>query len=168
MNGVGGLSTRLLRGFCKRATTNAGLPSLSADLDTFARNEVAANSIGVVAADAAEQHIEGGYWLCAVLGKPYKATRREACATDVIEEGWWVVKIQWYAYQHGTSPRQYVLLPGTHLLAVNAMGIKDVRFENRDRTSRSAVKILGEATHKNIQMCLPYDTAGVDVRGPQS
>ena len=27
--------------------------------------------------------------------KPYKATPREACATDVIEEGW-VVKIQWY------------------------------------------------------------------------
>ena len=169
MNGVGGLSTRLMRGYCRRATTNAGLPSLSADLDTFARKEVAANSIGVVAADAAEQHIEGGYWLCAVLGKPYKATRREACATDVIEEGWWVVKIQWYEYQHGTHPRQYKLLPGTRLLAVNAMvRIKDVRFENRERASRSAVKILGEATHKNIQMCLPYDTAGVDVRGPQS
>lgn len=121
-----------------------------------------------MAADIAEQFIEGGYWLCAVLGKRYKATRREVCATDVIEEGWWVVKIQWYVYQHGTLPRLYILQTGTRLLAVNAMvRIKSVRFENTEHASRSAVKILGEATHKNIQMCLPYDTAGVDVRGPQ-
>jgi hypothetical protein len=86
----------------------------------------------------------------------------------VIEEGWWVVKIQWYVYQHGTLPRLYILQTGTRLLAVNAMvRIKSVRFENTERASRSAVKILGEATHKNIQMCLPYDTAGVDVCGPQ-
>ena len=54
-----------------------------------------------MAADIAEQFIEGGYWLCAVLGKPYKATRREACATDVIEEGWWVVKIQLWPEPEG-------------------------------------------------------------------
>ena len=41
MDGLGGLSTRLMRGYCKRATTNVGLPSLSADLDTFAQTEVA-------------------------------------------------------------------------------------------------------------------------------
>ena len=54
MNGLGGLSTRLMKVACRRAETNAGLPSLSADLDAFARTEVAANSLGVVAADAAE------------------------------------------------------------------------------------------------------------------
>ena len=36
--------------------------------------------------------------------------------------------------------------------------IKGVLFENKGRESRSAVKVLGEATHKNIQMCLPYMT----------
>ena len=41
MDGLGGLSTRLMRGYCKRATTNVGLPSLSADLDMFAQTEVA-------------------------------------------------------------------------------------------------------------------------------
>ena len=99
--------------------------------------------------------------------KPYKATPREACATDVIEEGWWVVKIQWYAYEHGTSPRQYKLLPEPRLLAVNAMvRIKDVRFETKERASRSGVQVLGEEAHKNIQMSLPYITVGVDVCGP--
>ena len=167
MHGLGGLSTRLMKGNCKRANTNAGLTSLSADLDTFAQTEVKANSLGVVAADIKEQHIEGGYWLCLVLCKPYKATRREACATDVIEEGWWVVKIQWYAYEHGTSPRQYKLLPETRLLAVNAMvRIKDVRFETKERASRSGFQVLGEEAHKNIQMSLPYITVGVDVCGP--
>ena len=168
MDGMGGLATRLMRGYCKRASTSAGLPSLSADLDVFAKTEVAADSVGIVAADVKEQHVEGGYWLCLVLCKPYKATRREACATDVIEEGWWVVKIQWYVYQHETSPRQYKLLPGTRLLAVNAMvRVKGVRFETKDRASRSGIQTLGHETHKNIQACLPYDTVGVDLQAPQ-
>ena len=154
---------------CKRAETNTGLPSLLADLDTFAKAEVAAYSLGIVAADAVEQHIEGGYWLCFILCKPYKATCREACATDVIEEGWWVIKIQWYTYQHGSLPRQYKLESGTRLLAVNALvRIKGVRFETKERESRSGLQTLGSETHKNILMCLPYDTQGVDVCGPQA
>ena len=169
MNGKGGLATQLMKGYCRRAESNAGLPSLSADLDVFARTEVHAFSLGVVAADIVEQHIEGGYWLCAILCKPYKATRREACATDVIEEGWWVVRIQWYNHQHGTSPRQYKLVPGERLLAVNALvRIKGVRFETKERESRSGTQVLGNEAHKNIQMCLPYDTIGVHVCGPQT
>ena len=78
-----------------------------------------------------------------------------------------MVKIQWYTYVHGTSPRQYKLDPGQRLLAVNAMvRIKDVRFETKERASRSGVQVLGDEAHKNIQMCLPYVTAGVDVCGP--
>ena len=167
--GWAGLATRLIKGHCKRADTNSGLlsVSLSTDLDTFAKNEVKADSLGVVAADVAEQHIECDYWLCLVLCKPYKATRREACATDVIEEGWWVVKIQWYDYQHGTLPRQYKLVAGTRLLAVNAMvRIKNLRFETQERTSRSGTKVLGLETQKNIQMSLPFDTCGVCVCVP--
>ena len=101
--------------------------------------------------------------------KPYKATRREACTTDVIEEGWWVVKIQWYEYlpQLGTSPRHYKLSSDERLLAVNAMvRIAGVRFESKLRESRSGVQVLSENPHKNIQMCLPYDTRGVDIQGP--
>ena len=170
MDGKGGLATKLVQGWCKRADTNAGLPSLSAELDVFARTQVPANSIGVVPADVTEQHIEGGYWLCLVKCKPYLATRREACATDVIEEGWWVVKIQWYSYQHEPapgSPRHYKLLPGERLLAVNALlRISGVRFETGQRANRSGTLVLGDETHKNIQACLPYDTVGVTVRVP--
>ena len=46
-------------------------------------------------------HLEAQRLRCC---KPYKATPREACATDVIEEGWWVVKIQWYAPLTGRPP----------------------------------------------------------------
>ena len=80
-----------------------------------------------------------------------------------------MVKIQWYVYQHGSLPRQYKLESSERLLAVNAMvRIKGVRFETKDRESRSGLQTLGSETHKNIQMCLPYDTVGVDVRGPEA
>ena len=171
MDGKGGLATKLVQAWCKRADTNAGLPSLSAELEEFARTQVQANSIGVVPADVKEQHIEGGYWLCLIMCKPYLATRREACATDVIEEGWWVIKIQWYVYQHEVTPgtpRCYKLEPGERLLAVNALlRISGVRFESgQQRASRSGTCVLGDETHKSIQACLPYDTVGVTVRGP--
>ena len=161
----------MVQGWCKRTDTNAGLPSLSAELEEFARTQVPANSIGVVPADVKEQHIEGGYWLCFIKCKPYLATEREACATDVIEEDWWVVKIQWYNYQHESTPgtpRHYKLEPGERLLAVNALlRISGVRFESgQQRGSRSGTCVLGDETHKNIQACLPYDTVGVTVRGP--
>ena len=95
----------------------------------------------------------------------------QACATDVIEEDWWVVKIQWYNYQHESTPgtpRHYKLEPGERLLAVNALlRISGVRFESgQQRGSRSGTCVLGDETHKNIQACLPYDTVGVTVRGP--
>ena len=170
MDGKGGFATKLVQGWCKRADTNAGLPSLSTELEVFAKTQVDAFSIGVVPADVKEQHIEGGYWLCLIKCKPYLATRKEACATDVIEEGWWVVKIQWYAHVQQVVPgtqRHYKLDDGERLLAVNALlRISGVRFENKQRESRSANKVLGHETHKNIQDCLPFVTVGVNVRGP--
>ena len=173
MHGKGGISTRLVQGFCKRANTNAGLPSLTEDLQVFATKEVHANTIGVVAADIREQHIEGGYWLVWIKCKPYLATRREACATDVIEEGWWVVKIQWYTHQPhlGDTSRHYKLENEERLLAVNALlRIRGITFqssgEGGQRESRSGVKVLGHEAHKNIQACLPFHTAGLDVQGP--
>ena len=173
MHGKGGISTRLVQGFCGRADSHSGLPSLSEDLQVFATRDVHADTVGVVAADSSEQHIEGGYWLVWIKCKPYKATRREACATDVIEEGWWTVKIQWFEFQPelGESPRHYALKPGERLLAVNALvRIGQIHFQSSgaggQRESRSGIKVLGFETHKNIQASLPFHTVGTNVRGP--
>ena len=171
--GLGGISTRLAQVFCPRADSHTGPPSLSEYLDVFARREVHAYTVEVVAADSTEQHIEGGYWLVWILCKPFTATRRKAFATDVIEEGWWTVKIQWFEYMPklGESPRHYKLKSGERLLAGNArVRIWQIRFENSgaggQRESRSGVKVLGYETHKNIQTSLPFHTAGTTVQGP--
>ena len=83
------------------------------------------------------------------------------CATDVIEEGWWTVKIQWFEYMPklGESPRHYKLKLNERLLAVNALvRIGQTRFENSraggQRESRSGVKVLGyETGGKSISGC---------------
>ena len=128
--------------------------------------------VGVVAADSTEQHIEGGYRLVWILCKPYTATRRKAFATDVIEEGWWTVKIQWFEYmpELGESPRHYKLKSGERLLAVNALvRIGQTRFENSgaggQRESRSGVKVLCYETHTNIQTSLPFHAPLFTVQG---
>ena len=81
-----------------------------------------------------------------------------------------VVKIQWYDHVQQVVPgtqRHYKLDDGERLLAVNALlRISGVRFENNQRESRSANKVLGHETHKNIQDCLPFVTVGVNLRGP--
>ena len=78
MHGKGGISTRLVQGFCGRADSHSGLPSLSEDLHVFATRDVHANTIGVVAADSSEQHIEGGYWLVWIKCKSYRIRPRAA------------------------------------------------------------------------------------------
>ena len=90
-----------------------------------------------MAVDSKEVGIEGRFWLCDIRGPAQEATEEQAHTTDLFEEGWWIVEIVWYAYQAGTSPRKYKLLPVTskRWLAVNAIiRVDGLEFEGGGRT----------------------------------
>ena len=100
--------------------------------------------------------IEGTVWLCEIQGKAQLATERMAYATDLFEEGWWVVRIKWYLHTQGTSPRVYTLLVNsTRWLAVSAvMRVDKLEFEGGQRRQRSGVCVLSDDTYELLRECV--------------
>ena len=56
------------------------------------------------------------------MGPAVQATEQQAHATDLFEEGWWIVEIMWYEYVQGSKPRAYKLKrESRRWLVVNAL-----------------------------------------------
>jgi hypothetical protein len=92
----------------------------------------------VFAADKADVHMEGVYWLAKLLDAAFPATAAMAHASDVFEQGWLVVKAQFYKYEpdakHPKGWRGYSLLPEERWLVVNAMlRLKGIKYESEPR-----------------------------------
>ena len=76
---------------------------------------------------------EGDFWLCEILGHAKQATARQAHATDLFEEGWWIVEIVWYKHEPGTWPRKY-----TPASVVEALAFRPQSCELRTSSLRVA------------------------------
>jgi hypothetical protein len=154
MHGLGGMATRLARQTVPSVRA-IGLPSQTKTLEEFART-LNKGELRAVVVDPPERGIEGDYWLCEIQGPASQATSRQAHATDLFEEGWWIVRIKWYRHITGTSPREYELLQNsTRWLSVSAIiRLDGLRFEGGGREQRSGVKVLSEGTHDVIHACM--------------
>mmetsp|Transcript_31153 Transcript_31153/g.66899 ORF Transcript_31153/g.66899 Transcript_31153/m.66899 type:complete len:197 (-) Transcript_31153:78-668(-) len=92
MHGLGGMATRLeLKQVPRNDSSSA--PSQTSTLAEFAA-ELRAGDLRAVRVDSAELHIEGDFYMCEVLGLAVQATERQAHATDLFEEEWWIVEIR--------------------------------------------------------------------------
>lgn len=100
--------------------------------------------------------MEGCYWLARTLGPAFAVPASQVHASDYFEEGWLVVKCQWYKVIT-TSPRCYKLLAGEKLLVVSEMiRMKNVKFEKtvgRESRSSIAVSYMSEDTHNALEAC---------------
>jgi len=63
-----------------------------------------AGQLRAVNVDGPERGLEGSWWLCEILGSASQATAQQAHATDLFEEGWWIVRIKWY--KHCSAPKR--------------------------------------------------------------
>ena len=109
-----------------------------------------------MAVDSSEVGIEGKFWLCDILGRAQEATEQQAHATDLFEEGWWIVEIVWYKYEAGTSPRKYKKLAAAskRWLAVNAIiRVDGLEFEGGDRVPKSGLRVLKDRSRELIEAC---------------
>ena len=94
------------------------------------------------------------------MGPAVQATEQQAHATDLFEEGWWIVEIMWYEYVQGSKPRAYKLKrESRRWLVVNAFirvdGLSFVSSgEGGQRTLRSGMCILSNASQELIESCL--------------
>ena len=82
-----------------------------------------------------------------------------AHATDLFEEGWWIVEIQWYErVEQGkdASARKYKLLPDSkRLLAVNALiRVGGLEFEGGQRVPKSGIRVLCDHSREVVEECL--------------
>ena len=140
MQGFGGFASKLKRVSVPRINMS-GAPSQTATLAEFAAT-LAKGQLRAVAVDSSEVGIEGKFWLCDILGSAQEATEQQAHATDLFEEGWWIVEIVWYKYEAGTSPRKYKKLAAAskRWLAVNAIiRVDGLEFEGGDRVPKSGL-----------------------------
>ena len=80
----------------------------------------------------------------------------QAYATDLFEEGWWIVEIMWYEYEAGTSPRKYKLKPTSRRwLAVNAIiRVDGLEFEGGHRVPKSGLRMLKDRSRELIEACI--------------
>ena len=69
-------------------------PSQSATLAEFA-GELDQGQLRALRVDGPEQGLEGNWWLCLIVGSAVQATEQQAHATDLFEEGWWIVEVMW-------------------------------------------------------------------------
>lgn len=153
MKGLGGFSSRLKRVQVPRVQTS-GAPSQSATLAEFAAS-LAPGQLRAVAVDHMEIGIEGSFWLCEVLSAAQLASEQQIHATDLFEEGWWIVEITWYKRVPGTH-NKYKLEPndGRRWLAVNAMiRVDGLVFEGLQRVSRTGVRVLSDRSRELIEAC---------------
>ena len=117
---------------------------------------LAKGQLRAVAVHSSEVGIEGSFWLCEILGPAQEATQQQAHATDLFEEGWWIVEIVWYKHEAGTSPRKYKLLPmaSKRWLAVNAIiRVDGLEFEGGDRVPKSGLRVLKDRSRELIEAC---------------
>ena len=101
----------------------SGAPSQSQTLAEFA-GELEKGQLRALRVDGPEQGLEGEWWLCLIMGPAVQlqASEQQAHATDVFEEGWWIVEILWYEHVQGSKPRAYKLKPESRRwLVVNAL-----------------------------------------------
>ena len=155
MSGLGGMGTKLVRKYI-RSMGDTGQPSQSQTLEEFARS-LAKKQLHAVAVDAAEIDIEGDFWLCLVLGSAQQATARQAQATDLFEEGWWIVQIKWYLYETGSNPRRYKLLPNsTRWLSVSAMiRLEGLAFEEgQTRSASKGICVFSNDSTALVRACM--------------
>mmetsp|Transcript_25121 Transcript_25121/g.84671 ORF Transcript_25121/g.84671 Transcript_25121/m.84671 type:complete len:497 (+) Transcript_25121:2689-4179(+) len=155
MKGIGGMPTQMTRKKVPRVNPSSGTPSLSATLEEFAK-ELAKDQLRAVKVDSTERYMEGAFWLCLICGSAKQATARQAHSTDLFEEGWWIVEIEWYKYEEGTSPRKYKLLTQSkRWLAVNAIvRAGGLEWESGQRVPRSGIGVLKEASRELIEDCM--------------
>lgn len=99
-----------------------------------------AGQIVVFTAAAVDVHMEGVYWLARLLDVAFPATAAMAHASDEIEEGWLVVRAQWYQYvpdaKHPKGWRGYELLPEERLLVIGSTSmvrLAGVKFESEPK-----------------------------------
>ena len=107
-----------------------------------------------VHAARADQNMEGSYWLARLCGDAHEAIADDIHSSDQIQEGWWVVKSQWYQLEQ-VSHRGYRLLPAEFPLVVNhIIRIPPVQFDNirvrRSSTSAQSLSFLSEQKHNAI------------------
>jgi len=102
-----------------------------------------------------ERGLEGSWWLCEILGPASQATARQAHATDLFEEGWWIVRIKWYKHVPDSSPRRYTLLQNsTRRLSVSAIiRVDGLEFEGGQRVARSGERLLADDRASLIGEC---------------
>ena len=153
MRGVGGMATQLTR-VNAPSVSRSGQPSQSSTLEQFARSLVA-QQLRAVVVDASELGIEGDFYLCEILGRAEQATTRQARATELFEEGWWIVEIQWYK-REPDSTQKYKLLPNsTRWLAVGAIiRVDGLKFEGTGGGRRSGVCVLSASSRDVVSACV--------------
>ena len=93
-----------------------------------------------------------------MLGPAQQATQQQAHATDLFEEGWWIVETAWYEHEKGTSPRkysEYKLKPDSRRwLAVNAIiRVDGLEFEGGQRVPKSGLRVLKDRSRELIEAC---------------
>ena len=110
--------------------------------------------------------MEGCYWLARTLGPAFAVPASQVHASDYFEEGWLVVKCQWYKVIT-TSPRCYKLLAGEKLLVVSemirdgggAVGALICRLDSRhQRTLEIRVRCQSSISSPTrfVSLCLLY------------
>ena len=91
------------------------------------------------------------------MGSAVQATEQQAHATDLFEEGWWIVEVMWYEYLQGSMPRSYKLKRDSRRwLVVNALvrvdGLSFVSSgEGGQRSLRSGTNVLSRASVELIE-----------------
>lgn len=152
MKGLGGFSSKLKRVQVPRVQTS-GAPSQSSTLDEFAAT-LAPGQLRAVAVDHTETGIEGSFWLCQLLSHAQLATEQQAHATDLFEEGWWIVEIAWYKREPGTHNKYKLEPEGRRWLAVNALiRVDGLDFEGMQRVSRTGIRVLSDRSRELIEAC---------------
>lgn len=154
MKSVGGMATQMKQ-VTVPVVAASGAPSQSATLEEFA-HELAAGQLRAVRVDSAEQGVEGNWWLCHILGPAIQASEQQVHATDLFEEGWWIVEIEWYEWQASTLPRKYKIKAGSRRwLAVNALvRVGGLAFEGGQRVPKSGLRVLNEPSRELIEDCV--------------
>lgn len=151
MKGRGGFASQVKYVDVPRVSM-CSAPSQTSTLAEFAAT-LAKGQIRAVAVDSRDAGIEGSFWLCEVLGPAHQATELQAHATDLFEEGWWIVEILWYVHQNGSTPRKYKLdASSRRWLAVNAMiRVDGLQFSGGQRVPKSGLRLLSERSRELIE-----------------
>ena len=119
-----------------------------------------------VRADRREQALEGLYWLAVLKGKPFKATAAMVNSTNIIEEGWLVVKTQWLKLEKKNCEgklHSYSLLDAETLIVVNhTVRLAGLKFaqakggpQGRTLRAEAVAKLIyiSNDTHHSIEAC---------------